>query len=134
MYCFFCIFPAELQTAPQTVQFSGSIILYVTGDSTKLGTYANPRGSRLCECPKDKPCTCKRRYQDLLARWGWDSYRERFIYGHSLYELCAYSLDHTVQLPLVLSLFDANPHDSVLNVAALDEAITKLLLPVKSLP
>lgn len=105
--------------------------LYVTGDSTKLGTYANPHGKRLCKCPKDKPCTCKRRYQDLLARWGWDSYRERFIYGHSLYELCAYSLDHTVQLPLVLSLFDANRHDSVLNIAALDEAITKLQLPIK---
>jgi hypothetical protein len=105
--------------------------LYVTGDSTKLGTYANPHGKRLCKCPKEKLCTCPRRYQDLLARWGWDSYRERFIYGHSLYELCAYSLDHTVQLPLVVSLFDASRHDSVLNVAALDEAITKLQLPIK---
>ena len=107
--------------------------LYVTGDSTKLRTYANPHGKRLCKCPKDKdnPCTCKRRYQDLLARWGWDSYRECYVYGHGLYELCAYSLDHTVQLPLVVSLFDNNRHDSVLNIAALDEAITKLQLPIK---
>jgi hypothetical protein len=105
--------------------------LYVTGDSTKLSTYANPHGKRLCKCPKDKPCTCKRRYQGLLARWGWDSYRGCFVYGHSLYELCAYSLDHTVQLPLVLSLFDANRHDSVLNVAALDEGVGSLQLPIK---
>lgn len=106
--------------------------LYVSGDSTKLGTYANPHGKRLCNCPKDKPCTCPRRYQDLLARWGWDSYRERFVYGHNLYELSAYSLDHTVQLPLVVSLFDANRHDSVLGVAALHEAIEQLHLPIKA--
>lgn len=105
--------------------------LFATGDSTKLRTYANPHGKRLCRCPKATPCTCPRRYQDPLARWGWDSYRECFVYGHSLYELCAYSLDHTVQLPLVVSLFDANRHDSVLNIAALHEAIEQLLLPLQ---
>lgn len=105
--------------------------LFATGDSTKLRTYANPHGKRLCTCPKATPCTCPRRYQDPLARWGWDSYRECFVYGHTLYELCAYSLDHTVQLPLVVSLFDANRHDSVLNLAALHEAIEQLQLPIK---
>lgn len=106
--------------------------LYVTGDSTKVGTYANPHGKRLCSCPKDQPCNCPRRYQDVLARWGWDSYRETFVYGHSLYELCAYSLDHTFQLPLVVSLFDAHRHDSILAVAMLHEAIDKLGLPIKA--
>jgi hypothetical protein len=105
--------------------------LYVTGDSTKLGTYANSHGKRLCKCPKDQPCTCKRRYQDFLARWGWDSYRQAFVYGHSLYELCAYCLDHRVQLPLVLSLFDANRHDSILGLAALYQALNQLQLPLK---
>lgn len=105
--------------------------LCVTGDSTKLLTYANPHGKRICACPKDKPCSCTRRYQDPLARWGWDSYRECFVYGHGLYELCAYSLDHTVQLPLVLSLYDANRHDSVLGLAALHEAVDILHLPIK---
>lgn len=105
--------------------------LCVTGDSTKLGTYASPHGKRLCACPKDKPCSCIRRYQDPLARWGWDSYRECFVYGHALYELCAYSLDHTVQLPLALSLYDANRHDSVLSLAALHEAIDVLHLPIR---
>ena len=106
--------------------------LYVTGDSTKVGTYANPHGKRLCSCPKESPCTCPRRYQDVLARWGWDSYRETFVYGHALYELCAYSLGHTVQLPLVISLFDAHRHDSILGVAMLHEAIDKLGLPIKA--
>ena len=106
--------------------------LYVTGDSTKVGTYANPHGKRLCSCPKDTPCTCPRRYQDSLARWGWDSYRETFVYGHALYEPCAYSLDHTVQLPLVISLFDAHRHDSILGVAMLHEAIDRLGLPIKA--
>ncbi|MBI2150797.1 MAG: transposase, partial [Acidobacteria bacterium] len=105
--------------------------LYVTADSTKLSTYANPHGKRICSCPKGKPCGCKRRYQDISARWGWDSYRECFVYGHSLYELCAYSLDHTVQLPLVISIFDANRHDSVLGLAMMHEAVDKLHLPIK---
>ena len=105
--------------------------LYVTADSTKLSTYANPHGKRICSCPKGKPCGCKRRYQDISARWGWDSYRETYVYGHSLYELCAYSLDHTVQLPLVISIFDANRHDSVLGLAMMHEAIDKLHLPIK---
>jgi hypothetical protein len=105
--------------------------LYVTGDSSKLSTYANPHGKRLCQCPKGTRCNCPRRYQDLLARWGYDSYRECYVYGHNLYELCSYSLDHTVQLPLVISLFDANRHDSVLNIAASQEAIEKLHLPIK---
>lgn len=105
--------------------------LYVTGDSTKLSTYANPHGKRICSCPRGKPCGCMRRYQDLLARWGWDSYRECFVYGHTLYELCAYSLDHTVQLPLVVSIFDANRHDSVLGLAMMHEAVDKLHLPIK---
>lgn len=62
---------------------------------------------------------------------GYDSYREAFVYGHSLYELCAYSLDHTFQLPLVISLFDAHRHDSILGVAILHEAVDKLHLPIK---
>lgn len=105
--------------------------LYATGDSTKVPTYANPHGKRICSCPKGKSCGCKRRYQDILARWGWDSYRETYVYGHSLYELCAYSLDHTVQLPLVISMFDANRHDSVLGLAMMHETIDKLHLPIK---
>ena len=105
--------------------------LYVTADSTKLSTYANPHGKRICSCPKGKPCGCKRRYQDISARWGWDSYRETYIYGHTLYELCAYSLNHTVQLPLVISIFDANRHDSVLGLAMMHEATDKLHLPIK---
>ena len=105
--------------------------LYLTGDSTKLGTYVNPHGKRLCSCPKQKPCRYPRRYQDPLARWGWDSYRETFVYGQSLDELCAYSLEHTCQLPLVIGLFDAQRHDPVLGIAALHEAVDKLHLPVK---
>lgn len=92
--------------------------LHVAGDGTKLPTWANPRGKKLCDCDNQGKkaqdhCRCYRAYRDPLARWGWDSYRECWVYGHSLYELTAYSLKHTCQLPLLLSMADCNRHDSV---------------------
>jgi hypothetical protein len=66
--------------------------LYVAGDGTKLPTWANPHGKKLCDCDNrgkklaDR-CTCHRAYRDPLALWGWDSYRECWVYGYSVYEL-----------------------------------------------
>ncbi len=92
--------------------------LHVAGDGTKLPTWAKARGKKLCQCDNqgkkaDEHCRCQRAYRDPLARWGWDSYRECWVYGHSIYELTAYSLSHTCQLPLLLSMTDCNRHDSV---------------------
>jgi hypothetical protein len=92
--------------------------LHVAGDGTKLPTWAKARGKKLCQCDNqgkkaDQHCRCQRAYRDLLARWGWDSYRESWVYGHSIYELTAYRLSHTCQLPLLLSMTDCNRHDSV---------------------
>jgi hypothetical protein len=66
--------------------------LHVAGDGTKLPTWANAHGHKLCRCdnrnkPRAEHCDCQRRYHDPLAMWGWDSYRERYVYGHGLYEL-----------------------------------------------
>jgi hypothetical protein len=44
------------------------------------------------------------------------------VYGHSLYELTAYSPQHRCQLPLVVSLADCNRHDSVHCLATLYRA------------
>jgi hypothetical protein len=92
--------------------------LHVAGDGSKLPTWANAHGHKRCDCdnrgknPEDR-CRCQRAYRDPLARWGWDSYRECWVYGHSIYELTAYSLKHTCQVPLLISLADCNRHDSV---------------------
>lgn len=101
--------------------------LHVAGDGTKLPTWANARGRKLCQCDNkgkkgEQHCRCQRAYRDPLARWGWDSYRECWVYGHSLYELTAYNLSHTCQLPLLVSLADCNRHDSVLALVSLYRA------------
>jgi hypothetical protein len=48
-------------------------------------------GKFLCDCRKtgNWKCDCKRQFADLDADWGWDSYRERYYYGRTLYMFCA---------------------------------------------
>jgi len=122
-----------------TVFVSGSIAkglidlndLHAAGDGTHLRTWANAHGHELCQCDnRNKPhaehCDCLRRFHDPLASWGWDSYRECYVYGHGLYELTAYSLQHNCQLPLVLNVLDNHRHDSVAYLAATHEAVDLL--------
>ena len=122
-----------------TIFVSGSVArglidlndLHVAGDGTHLRTWANAHGHKLCQCDnRNKPhaehCDCLRRFHDPLASWGWDSYRECYVYGHGLYELTAYSLQHNCQLPLVLNVLDNHRHDSVAYFAATHEAVDLL--------
>jgi len=122
-----------------TVFVSGSVArglidlndLHAAGDGTHLRTWANAHGHKLCKCDnRDKPrsehCDCLRRFHDPLASWGWDSYRECYVYGHGLYELTAYSLQHNCQLPLVINVLDNHRHDSVAYFTATHEAVDLL--------
>jgi len=122
-----------------TVFVSGSVArglvdlndLHVAGDGTHLCTWANAHGHKVCQCDnRNKPhaehCDCLRRFHDPLAAWGWDSYRECYVYGHGVYELTAYSLQHNCQLPLVLNVLDNQRHDSVAYLAAAHEAVDLL--------
>ncbi len=101
--------------------------VHVADEGAKLPTWANPHGHKRCDCDNrgkkgaDR-CRCQRAYADPLALWGWDSYRKCWVYGHSFYELTAYSLKHTCQLPLVVSMADCNRHDSVLGLVSLYRA------------
>lgn len=125
----FSVLPAWEQTL-QAIFFSAFVTrsvelklidpdqLFLAGDGTKLPTWAKPSGHKRCDCDNrgKKPherCRCHRAYRDPLARWGWDSYRECWVYGHSVYELTAYCFKHACQLPLILSMADCNRHDSV---------------------
>jgi hypothetical protein len=52
--------------------------LSISGDSTLIKSGGSPYGIKVCDC-KEKDiyrCKCPRRYSDLEARWGWNSYRE----------------------------------------------------------
>ena len=98
--------------------------LHVAGDGAKLPTWSNPHGKKLCTCDNrgkkpEERCRCHRAYTDLQALWGWDSYRNCWVYGHTCYELTVYSLRHRCQMPLVISMADGNRHDSVLALATL---------------
>ncbi len=111
--------------------------LHVAGDGTHVATWANAHGHKLCACdnhakPHAKHCTCARRFHDPLASWGWDSYRECYVYGHGLYELTAYSLRHTCQLPLVINVLDNHRHDSVAYLGAMHEAVDLLGFPIQT--
>jgi hypothetical protein len=111
--------------------------LHTAGDGSKLPSWANAHGKKLCHCdnrgkkPQDR-CRCPRAYHDPLALWGWDSYRECWVYGHSLYELTAYSLKHRCQLPLVVSMADCNRHDSVHGLATLYRGCETFGLPIQT--
>lgn len=111
--------------------------LHVAGDGSKLPTWANPRGHKLCDCDnrgKKSPdrCRCHRAFRDLLALWGWDSHRKYWVYGYSIHELTSYSLQHKCQLPVVVSIADCNRHDSVHGLVALFRGRETFGLPIQT--
>lgn len=111
--------------------------LHVAGDGAKLPTWANPRGQKRCTCDNRgkklaERCRCHRAYSDPHALWGWDSYRHCWVYGHTCYELTAYSLQHRCQLPLVIAMADGNRHDSVLGLATLYRGREGLGWPIQT--
>ncbi len=111
--------------------------LFVAGDGSKLSTWANARGKKLCSCDNrgkkpEEHCSCHRAYLDPLALWGWDSYRKCWVYGYSFYELTSYSFKHCCQLPLVVSISDCNRHDSVHALVTLYHARELFGFPIQA--
>jgi len=93
------------------------LALIVSGDGTPTRTGSNPSGVKVCDCKKQgmRHCGCPRRFFDPDANWGWDSYREIYYYGYTLYTLT----DPCSGLPVFSTLAQASRHDSVLGVVAL---------------
>jgi hypothetical protein len=85
----------------------------VIGDGSPVVTGARSYGKFLCDCRKtgNWKCDCKRQFADPDADWGWDSYRERYYYGRTLYMFCA--ADRPYNLPIYPRLFRASQHDTV---------------------
>lgn len=95
--------------------------LVLAGDGTSIRTGASHFGVKVCDCRKNGVfnCDCPRRFSDPQARWGWDSYRQEYFYGHMLYELNAVGSSHS--LPVYLRFAQAQRHDSVMGVVSLAE-------------
>lgn len=87
--------------------------LSIIGDGTTVKTGARSFGKFLCNCRKSGnwKCDCKRQFSDPDANWGWDSYREKYYFGRTLYVFCA--ADSPYDLPIYLRFFRASQHDAV---------------------
>jgi hypothetical protein len=101
---------------------SSSQAIDLAGDGTKFKTGARAAGRKLCDCHKQGiyHCQCPRLYTDRFASWGWDSYRECYVYGHAFYELTAAS--SPFDLPIFILPVQAKDNDSVNGVKAIDRA------------
>lgn len=94
--------------------------LIIAGDGTHIKTGSSPYGTKVCDCNKFvvengkkvfNRCDCARKFTDLYATWGWDSYRECWVYGYSFYDLTV--ANGKFDLPLFFIQTQANRHDSV---------------------
>jgi hypothetical protein len=103
--------------------------LIVAGDGTHIKTGSSPYGTQICDCKKFvikngqktfNNCDCPRKFSDLNAVWGWDSYREQWIYGYSFYDLTVANMPF--DLPIFFIQTQANRHDSISAAIAFDLA------------
>jgi hypothetical protein len=95
----------------------------VSGDGTSIITGASSYGTKACDC-KSKGiynCSCKRKFSDPDARWGWDSYHERYFFGYHAYILSSYNKGLALDLPLYFSLNQGSRHDSAALIFALND-------------
>ena len=104
------------------MQLLGDIkAISAAGDGSTYYSGACSYGIKVCDC-KSKGiynCNCPRRYSDPDAVWGWDSYRERYYFGDTLYAFTATGCTH--DLPIYLRTVQSKRHDSITTIFALQE-------------
>ena len=88
--------------------------LTFSGDGTALPVHSNPYGNRV-ENPVDDKHT--HRYTDPKADWGFDSYNEKFYFGHSLFEIAYHRKG--LDLPMFMEMNPASTHDSIPMITAI---------------
>ena len=95
--------------------------LSIAFDGSHFPSGASHYGVKVCNC-KAKGiynCRCPRRFSDPDARWGWDSYRERWFFGDTLFNVTA--ADSPYDLPIYIKMVQASRHDSITTVFALED-------------
>lgn len=101
--------------------------LVIAGDGSILESGAAPHGKHVCGCrnePGRPCCTCARNDTDPTATWGWDSHRERYVFGHRVHLLTIAGTRH--DLPVHLTMAGAHEPDVVMGVDALVELVKHL--------
>jgi hypothetical protein len=93
----------------------------VSGDSMKLATFSNSYGQKACACP-ERGCGCPRRFTDPDASTGYDAHHHQYVFGHTLYQLTAWSPGRTVELPIYLLRATGARSDAVLGPLAVARA------------
>ena len=93
--------------------------LSVAFDGSSYYSGASHYGVKVCDCRSKGiyNCTCPRRYSDPDAKWGWDSYRECWFYGDTLFNITA--SDSPNDLPIYIRIVQASRHDSITTVFSL---------------
>jgi hypothetical protein len=97
--------------------------LDISGDGTCLETGGSSLGIKTCDCIKKGifNCKCNRRFSDPDARRGWDSYHEKWYYGHCLYFLSVYNPKLKKDLPIYFRMVQAQRYDGVTAIFTLSE-------------
>lgn len=95
----------------------------ISGNGSIIPAGAGHFGSKICDCKSKgiSNCDCPRIFTDLHASWGWDSHNEKWVYGHTLYEITAANSFHN--LPIFLMMPTAKRHDSISGLVALFESL-----------
>jgi hypothetical protein len=94
--------------------------LIICGDGSALVSGSNPYGKPSCQCRSLGIFRCDhpRFYQDHLANWGFDSYRDVFYFGHTFYQHIVNHRGH--DLPVHLAIGQASETDFTLSLKSLD--------------
>ena len=94
--------------------------LIISADGTCIISNASSYGKKICGCTVK--CTCPRSFADPFAKWGWDSYHERWFYGHTAYLLSVHNPELKLDLPIYMKFVEAQRFDGVTLIAALAHA------------
>jgi len=94
--------------------------LIVSGDGSILATAASPRGKATCDCRAHgiNKCDHERSYTTPTAKWCYDSYRKRYVFGDRYYHLVLHQNGH--DLPLLTLMPGGNESDFTLSLKAFD--------------
>lgn len=95
--------------------------LSMAHDGTPFYSGANHYGTKVCDCRSKGifNCHCPRCYSDPDAKWGWDSYREQWFFGSTLFNVTA--SDSPYDLTIYLKSVQASRHDSITTIFALQD-------------
>jgi hypothetical protein len=94
--------------------------LIVSGDGTCITSNASSYGKRVCDCVDT--CDCPRKFSDPSAKWGWDSYHERWFYGYTAYLLSVHNPNLKLDLPVYMKFVEAQRFDGVSAISAIAHA------------